>query len=46
MVIEYVKASGVMIPAEVMTRIDEVRGDSVVRDPSLTVAMNPKARPS
>jgi aryl-alcohol dehydrogenase-like predicted oxidoreductase len=45
-VIENVKASGVVIPTEVMTRIDEVLGDSVVRDPSLTVAMNPKARPS
>ncbi|MEE6271793.1 aldo/keto reductase family protein [Georgenia wangjunii] len=35
-VAENVKASGVEIPAELMTRIDEVLGDKVVRDPSLT----------
>ena len=45
-VIENVKASGVVIPAEVMKRIDEALGDSVARDPSLTVAMSPKGRPA
>ncbi|WP_062378277.1 aldo/keto reductase family protein [Demequina pelophila] len=36
------KASGVEIPAELMTRIDEALGDKVVRDPRLTVETNPK----
>jgi aryl-alcohol dehydrogenase-like predicted oxidoreductase len=31
-----VKAAGVQLPAEVMTRIDEVLGDVVVRDPAQT----------
>ncbi|MBD8062160.1 aldo/keto reductase family protein [Oceanitalea stevensii] len=35
-VAENVAASGVELPAEVLTRIDEILGDSVVRDPSLT----------
>ncbi|QGF23112.1 aldo/keto reductase family protein [Raineyella fluvialis] len=39
-----VAASGVTIPAELMTRIDEVLGDVVVRDPALTRA--PAGRPS
>lgn len=33
---ENVAASGVELPAEVLTRIDDVLGDSVVRDPALT----------
>ncbi|AQP47287.1 aldo/keto reductase [Tessaracoccus aquimaris] len=40
---ENVKASGVEIPAELMTRIDDALGDIVVRDPSLTRA--PQTRP-
>ncbi|WGT46131.1 aldo/keto reductase family protein [Tessaracoccus lacteus] len=36
---ENVKASGVVIPAELMTRIDEALGDVVERDPSLTRAL-------
>ncbi|MCC6494826.1 MAG: aldo/keto reductase, partial [Propionibacteriaceae bacterium] len=34
------------IPAELMTRIDEVLGDVVQRDPALTTANQPKGRPS
>ena len=44
-VAENVKASGVEIPAELMRRIDEVRGDVVVRDPALTLEGQPKVRP-
>ncbi len=40
-VAENVKASGVVIPAELMARIDEVLGDVVVRDPSLTAQSSP-----
>lgn len=43
---ENVAASGVEIPAELMTRIDEVLGDVVQRDPALTMANQPKGRPS
>jgi aryl-alcohol dehydrogenase-like predicted oxidoreductase len=39
-----VKAVGVTLPGDVLTRIDEVLGDVVVRDPSLTVS--PPSRPS
>ncbi|MGO2534423.1 aldo/keto reductase family protein, partial [Arthrobacter rhombi] len=42
-VAENVKASGVRIPAELMSRIDEVLGDSVERDPAKTVS--PEQRP-
>jgi len=35
-VIENSGASGVRLPAEAMARIDEILGDSVVRDPDLT----------
>jgi len=41
---ENVKASGVEIPAELMTRIDDVLGDTVERDPAKTVS--PETRPS
>lgn len=44
-VAENVKASGVVIPAELMARIDEVLGDVVVRDPGLTAENQPKSRP-
>lgn len=44
-VIENVRASGVEIPTELLTRIDEALGDSIVRDPALTVTGNPSGRP-
>ncbi|WP_277050223.1 aldo/keto reductase family protein [Ruania albidiflava] len=43
-VAENVAASGVEIPAELMTRIDEVLGDEVVRDPQHTYDISPKER--
>lgn len=43
-VVENVAASGVQIPAELMTRIDEILGDSVVRDPQHTYDISPKER--
>jgi len=42
-VAENVKASGVVIPAELMAKIDEVLGDVVVRDPTETLKSSPKA---
>ena len=42
-VAENVKASGVVIPAELMSTIDEVLGDVVVRDPALTAQSSPAA---
>jgi aryl-alcohol dehydrogenase-like predicted oxidoreductase len=41
---ENVKAAGVRIPAELMTRIDEALGDVVERDPATTAANAPKGR--
>jgi aryl-alcohol dehydrogenase-like predicted oxidoreductase len=41
---ENVKAAGVKIPAELMTRIDEALGDVVVRDPAKTAEQTPKTR--
>jgi len=38
------KASGVEIPAELMTRIDEVLGDAVERDPAKTKDAGPASR--
>jgi aryl-alcohol dehydrogenase-like predicted oxidoreductase len=43
-VTENVAASGVEIPAELLARIDEVLGDSVLRDPALTLQSSPKTR--
>ena len=43
---ENVVASGVVIPEEVMQRIDGVLGDVVVRNPMLTAQGSPKVRPS
>ena len=40
-----VGASGVRIPPELMTRIDEVLGDAVERDPGRTAAGAPQKRP-
>ncbi len=41
---ENVKASGVVIPAELMTAIDEALGDVVERDASLTAKSSPASR--
>jgi aryl-alcohol dehydrogenase-like predicted oxidoreductase len=43
-VAENVKASGVVIPAELLSRIDEILGDVVERDPGKTAEGAPKAR--
>lgn len=43
---ENVKAAGVRIPAELMTRIDEVLGDVVERDAAKTAETAPKGRVS
>ncbi len=43
---ENVKAAGVAIPSELMMRIDEVLGDTVVRDPGVTWENAPHRRPS
>ena len=43
---ENVRASGVTIPVELLARIDDALGDSVVRDASLTAASAPTSRPS
>ena len=43
---ENVKASGVVIPAELLARVDEVLGDRVVNDPALTYQSQPKERPA
>jgi len=44
-VAENVKAAGVRIPAELMTRIDEALGDVVVRDAAETAKNAPSRRP-
>ena len=44
-VADNVRASGVVLPSDVMTRIDEVLGDVPVRDPGLTARNAPAARP-
>ncbi|MGN6325339.1 aldo/keto reductase family protein [Pseudolysinimonas sp.] len=43
-VVENAKASGVTIPTELMSRIDEVLGDAVERDPSITATRSPAQR--
>ena len=45
-VAENVRASGVTIPPELMELVDDALGDKVVRDPALTWARAPHARPS
>ena len=42
---ENVRAAGVVLPAEALTRIDEVLGDVVERDPGKTAERAPKRRP-
>lgn len=44
-VADNVKASGVVLPSDVMARIDEVLGDLPVRDPGMTAAGAPASRP-
>jgi aryl-alcohol dehydrogenase-like predicted oxidoreductase len=44
-VVDNVQASGVEIPAELLTRIDDVLGDVVERDPGKTAENAPKKRP-
>ncbi|MDO4136611.1 aldo/keto reductase family protein [Clavibacter michiganensis] len=41
---ENVKASGVKIPAELLTRVDDALGDVVEKDPSKTSDSSPKGR--
>ncbi len=41
---ENVKAAGVTIPPELMTRIDDALGDVVERDPSKTASQTPETR--
>jgi aryl-alcohol dehydrogenase-like predicted oxidoreductase len=43
-VTENAKAAGVVIPAELMARIDEVLGDAVERDTSITATRSPAQR--
>ncbi|MHB1489901.1 L-glyceraldehyde 3-phosphate reductase [mine drainage metagenome] len=43
---ENVRASGVTIPVELLARVDEALGDTVVRDASMTAATAPTSRPS
>ncbi|GEA89148.1 aldo/keto reductase family protein [Cellulomonas cellasea] len=43
-VTENVKASGVEIPSELLNRIDEILGDSVISDPAETAKSSPKSR--
>jgi aryl-alcohol dehydrogenase-like predicted oxidoreductase len=42
---ENVKAAGVRLEPELLARIDETLGDVVVRDPGMTAATAPQARP-
>ncbi|WP_066462089.1 aldo/keto reductase family protein [Sanguibacter suarezii] len=44
-VAENVKASGVVIPAELLERIDSILGDVVERDPAKTAEGAPQSRP-
>jgi aryl-alcohol dehydrogenase-like predicted oxidoreductase len=43
-VAENVKASDVVIPAELLARIDDILGDSIERDPAKTAESSPKTR--
>ncbi|WP_375405406.1 aldo/keto reductase family protein [uncultured Amnibacterium sp.] len=43
-VTENAKAAGVTIPAELLTRIDEVLGDAIERDTSITATRSPAQR--
>lgn len=45
-VTENVKAAGVSIPAELMTRIDEILGDLPETDPAMTAKLAPQTRPA
>jgi aryl-alcohol dehydrogenase-like predicted oxidoreductase len=41
---ENVKAAGVRIPAEELSRVDAALGETVERDPAKTLASSPKTR--
>jgi len=43
-VFDNVKAAGVVIPAELLTKIDDVLGDAVESDPARTLESSPKTR--
>ena len=43
---ENVKAAGVTLPVEVLTRIDQALGHVVVTDPGMTTANAPQVRPA
>ena len=45
-VYENAKAAGVVIPAELMARIDDVLGNSIERDPAMTAQRAPANRPT
>ena len=44
-VVENAAASGVVLPADVMHRVDDILGDVVVRNPMLTAQRSPQERP-
>ena len=44
-IVENAAASGVVLPGDVLARIDAVLGEVVVRNPMLTAQNSPKARP-
>jgi aryl-alcohol dehydrogenase-like predicted oxidoreductase len=44
-IVENVAAAGVVLPSEVMQRIDHALGDVVIRNPMLTAQNSPKQRP-
>jgi len=44
-IVENAAASGVVLPGDVLARIDTVLGEVVVRNPMLTAQNSPKARP-
>lgn len=44
-IVENAAASGVVLPGDVLSRIDAVLGEVVVRNPMLTAQNSPKARP-
>jgi aryl-alcohol dehydrogenase-like predicted oxidoreductase len=44
-VAENAKAAGVRIPADALARVDEVLGDTVIRDPALVARTTPQQRP-
>jgi aryl-alcohol dehydrogenase-like predicted oxidoreductase len=45
-VAENVKAAGVRLPEEALTKIDDVLGDAVTRDPAKMISSTPQQRPA